>query len=402
MRKIYFIIIGIALGINILFPWLVYKFFGFFYEYYPVSEKYVDKATFLITILMLMVLGMIFLSRRGAKKIDFSMIEKSSEYCGVEVEHIFWFSMFLNFYNALTIGSFSAFLNGEANGTIVAYLQLFFDARLLYFCVLLKAYKNKSIKKIIVISSIYLLQTLLYSSRAGIFWIVFFNICFMFGVKLQSSLKKRIAILLVIPVLLAPVLFVFASNNRSSNTNTVEYFAHKIVARLSYIEVAGIELEQYEDGSYMKGIFEEKYGIKNQIEQTINSLLPGEMFESDVQPNQYWRAIFSGWSESDCKENYLSMYMILPIYFIIKYGYFLGSILFIGFMCITYQLICRMKNQVFALFIGSYLMYTVVQYFDWSYHFRDLTAFILTAIVVKGYTNIRKKVRFHRRFIYNV
>ena len=155
-------------------------------------------------------------------------------------------------------------------------------------------------------------------------------------------------------------------------------------------------MEQYLEGSYKKLIFEEKYSLQNQGEQILNSILPGDLFPSDVQPNQYWRAIFAGWREDLAKEHYMSMTFMLPMYFILKYGFSLGFIYFVVFFFCMYVLISRIKDPVASIFLIGTLTYSVFQYFDWCYHFQDVFYFTLTFFAIRTCTYVFRKTGIKR------
>ena len=169
--------------------------------------------------------------------------------------------------------------------------------------------------------------------------------------------------------------------------------AHKMVARISYDEIAGIELEQYMENKYQKEIFQEKYGVMNQLEQCINSIMPGDLFESDVQPNQYWRAVFVGWSLQGCQEHYMSMTSMLPMYLIMKYGFFYGIIISIVVIVGIYFLISKIKEPVVSSFLAGVIFYTFFQFFDWCYHFRDMFCFVLTFLMIRCLGILTNKIK---------
>lgn len=397
MKKIFYTMIGITFCLSIIFPGCVYITFGFFYEYFPVDEKYVFIAAVILTIVLFLFSLTIFLSKHGKEGIDSCSESQMAAFGEKEIEILFWICMLLNIYNAVRISDYSDRISGAANGTLLAYVQLFFDMRFLYFGVLLKAYKRGKLRNIMLSSAVYLVVTVLYASRSGAFWIVFFNICLLTSIKTTRYMKKKISILLLALCLIAPFIFVFSTNQRSTTENTVSYFAKLIVARLSYIEIGGIELEQYINDTYEEEVFLEKYGVENQVKQIINSALPGDLFEYDVQPNQYWRAVFAQWQPEACAQYYTSTYMVFPMYMILKYGYVLGILLSIIVLYVLYILICRIKNKIVASFLASYFFYCFFEFFDWSYHFRDLLTFLLTALAVHSLCFFRKKFYFSSR-----
>ena len=130
---------------------------------------------------------------------------------------------------------------------------------------------------------------------------------------------------MVVPIMLAPVLYMLATASRSDANLSIEGMINQIVGRVSYLEISAIEIEQAKTGDYVADVFNEKYGMENQAKQIVNMLVPGSVFQDDVQPNQYWRAIFAGWTKEAAKEHYTSMYFVLPVYLYNHPFHFLNS-----------------------------------------------------------------------------
>ncbi len=382
MKRTYLTMIYITLGLNILIPWIIYKIKGFQYIYWPVDEKYLDiAAVFLIAIILITIL-IVKLSKYGRQKIDFFDLENSF-LLGNGVVLLFWLSIITNIINVIITGGFSGIITGAANSTLIAYVQFFLDIRLLYFLVLLKAYKYQNIEKICVYSFAYVLVSFMYSSRSGIFWMIFYNMVFLFALKLSKKFVQRVILLMILPIMMAPVLYMLATSSRSDTKLSIEAMLNQIVGRVSYLEISGIEIEQVSNGEYIEDTFKEKYGLVNQGKQIVNAVVPGSIFQDDVQPNQYWRSIFAGWTKEASREYYTSMYFILPVYLYVKYGILGGVFVYVIIIYALYRITCKMKNNAFALFIASYFFYTIFQFFDWVYHAQDVYAFALTVISIK-------------------
>jgi hypothetical protein len=207
-------------------------------------------------------------------------------------------------------------------------------------------------------------------------------------------------VLMLIPVLLAPFLFVIATNMRSSTPNTLSYFVNLIIGRVSFIEIGGIELEQYVNGTYNKLVFSDKYGLVNQIKQTINSLVIGDVFSPDAFPNQYWRSVFTGWDLESAKINYTSMNMILPIYLIFKYSFLGGLILFLLLMGLYFRFVCRLQDKVLGMYLATMLFYTLFQFFDWPYHIRDIISIMFSVYLIRILSWFR--ITYTKKFYYGL
>ena len=396
MKRVYFLTCLIFVLLHILFPLAVYSVFGFRYEYYPVGEQYVYFGAGILLLSLAVASFCIFLYSKRKRSITIQDLRNSKYLQGMAVEFLFLLSVIINLFSIVATGSFEAILKGAANSTLTSYLKLFLDLRLLYFCVLIKSYSDKKLAMILTWSGLYFFITMLYHSRSGILWIVLFTLWIISGIKSSSKIKTRIIYFIIALALAAPFLFLVATNARTNTRYSASYIAHKLIARISFDEIAGIELEQNLEGSYKKSLFEEKYSLKNQGEQILNSILPGDIFPSDVQPNQYWRAIFAGWREDLAKEHYMSMTFMLPMYFILKYGFSLGFIYFVLFFFCMYVLISRIKDPVASIFLIGTLTYSVFQYFDWCYHFQDIFYFTLTFFAISTCAFVFRKAGIKR------
>lgn len=393
MKKIYIFNIFVTLILHIIIPICIYLIFGFQYEYAPVKEQYVYMAAIILAGVLLASAILIVVFSRNKRNITLQNLYDSKLLGGNTIEIIFIFTLFINIIKIIQTGNFDSILNGAGNGSIIAYLQLFFDIRVVYFCVLIKSYRAKSFGKIFLWSILYVGISLMYSSRSGILWMVFFNAWIVLGVEISSRMKKNILLIICLAVGISPFLFAYSTNSRATERQSAQYMAHKIVARISYDEIAGIELEQYMENKYQKEIFQEKYGLINQLEQCINSIMPGDLFESDVQPNQYWRAVFVGWSLQGCQEHYMSMTSMLPMYLIMKYGFFYGITISILVIVGIYFLISKIKEPVVSSFLAGVIFYTFFQFFDWCYHFRDMFCFVLTFLMIRCLGILTNKIK---------
>lgn len=386
MRQIFLAMLVITFLLNVFFPWLVYKAFGFFYVYYPVSELYADYAALILSASLLITAFIILISKNGKLPAKYLNENACSSFIQRSVDPVFYFSILINIINAISIGGFKAIISGAANSTLIAYLQFFFDIRILFFLSLYKSFESESFKTIIFNSFLYLLVSVLYASRSGLFWMVLFYIILIKIFHLTKNIKRKINIVLVIAILCAPLIFTMATNKRDSAINAFGYIAKVIVARLSYVEVGAIELEQYYNETYVSEVFQKKYGLINQAKMIINQFMPVDPFDFDVHPNQYWRTIFADYPYENSRRNYQSMYMILPFYLLLKYGPFIGFLLFILVIYFLVLVISKIRNVGLASFFACYVFYTIFQYFDWVYHFADLMCFVLTILTLKIYS----------------
>ncbi|MBC7428157.1 MAG: hypothetical protein H7336_06070 [Bacteriovorax sp.] len=103
--------------------------------------------------------------------------------------------------------------------------------------------------------------------------------------------------------------------HRLSQTVTVSHqLFYQILGRISYLENAMLPIH-FKDDPKRSEIFKNKYSFKRQMELFINNIVPGDIFEFDVYPNQYYRAAFMNMSVAQAKEFYTSVNLTLPVYF---------------------------------------------------------------------------------------
>lgn len=392
MKRMILAVLSVTLVLNILFPWVVNKVFGFVSIYQEVAESNVDFAAMYLSVAMILLIILIVVIPCGNRKIDIGRLVEESIFLKKEVEVLFFISIIMNGINAL-INGFDTVISGGMEGKWFSYLQMFLDMRVLLFLVLCIAYQQKSVTKLVGYSLAYASVTLLQASRSGLFWLVLYHLFLLSGFKISKGLRKKIIIFLAFMVIAAPLVFILATVMRYGTGQSIEAYLQLIVGRLSYLEVAGIEIEKIQNSTYNAQIMAEKYGIVNQLQQAINAILPGDIFPNDEFPNQYWRAVFAGWSIEGCRQNYTSMYMIFPVYLAIKYGYLGGIILFLGIMLSICYISFKIKDRMISAFLSTYFLYTMIQFFDWAYHIRDLFAFATTFALLWLVIRMRKKLR---------
>ena len=394
MKRIILTVLSVTLVLNILFPWVVNKVFGFSSIYYEVSESSVDFAAMYLSIAMILLIVLVAVVPYGKSKKVTARVGDQNFFLKKETEILFFISIVMNGINAL-INGFDTVISGGMEKKLFSYLQMFFDLRVLLFLVLCIAYQQKSVAKLLGYSLAYAVVTLLQASRSGLFWLVLYHLFLLRGFKIDKDLRKIILIFLVFMVIAAPIVFVLATVMRYGTGQSIESYLRLIVGRLSYLEVSGIEIEQLQNNTYNAQIMEEKYGIVNQLQQAVNTILPGDIFPNDAFPNQYWRAVFAEWDVEACRQNYTSMYMIFPVYLAIKYGYLGGLILFLGIMLSICCILYKIKDKMIFTFLSTYFLYTLIQFFDWTYHIRDLFIFTATFALLWFVIRMRKKLGVH-------
>ena len=83
---------------------------------------------------------------------------------------------------------------------------------------------------------------------------VFYNMVLLYALKLSKRFVQKIMLLMVVPIMLAPVLYMLATASRSDANLSIEGMINQIVGRVSYLEISAIEIEQAKTGDYVADV----------------------------------------------------------------------------------------------------------------------------------------------------
>lgn len=183
---------------------------------------------------------------------------------------------------------------------------------------------------------------------------------------LAKKYYKKYSIYLLISFLFAVFGFNWATALRSKEPQVEESITervqlatgvsggqiYQIVGRISFLENTMLPIfHKKSNDSRSMSIFKTKYSPLNQFKIFINNVVPGDIFEFDVYPNQYYRAAFMDLTVQQAREYYTSLNLTLPVYFYM-YHSFLLSIFFAGF-CIWVYFIFAMIFFKFHSLLGA-------------------------------------------------
>jgi hypothetical protein len=205
--------------------------------------------------------------------------------------------------------------------------------------------------------------------------------------------RKRLLVFLKYAFIISPILFIYATQLRYGN----DYLDYKLIGniimgRVSFIELGMIPIHYYDNGGLDLTLFYEKYGFIHQTKLIIDSLIPGDVFGFDVMPNNYFRAIFMGYSEEFVTQNYMSMNMTLPVYFYMLFGYLGVFFTYIYIMC--YFSVCYLlRKSPFLVLLLLATLYETLIYFDWVMVFSQFFSGLLTILILKGYIILRESFK---------
>lgn len=376
----------------LLYIWSFYCFFPFLFEcffgksriYYGQEESnvgfWVNTAFFFLVIFILKI----------KKTYKFVKIKPITKYA-----YIYYFiSIVVLVVNFITAGGFIGVLTGENNGSLLNYISLFFNIQSAFFFLL---FFQKDIRHIKLIIFSYLIFVTLTGSRSAAVNVL--TVLFLYPFfENYTYVKSEFLKILKIVVIIAPFLFYGATLLREYDIDTNQ-LTKMIVGRISMNELSSIPLVALEDDSYDKQVFDDKYSLSNQVKLAINRATPFDLFKDDADPNQYYRSVFFGTQETFAFENYLSMNMTNPVYWIMSYGYFGGLLVSIILFVSLYRLLlwANKKNRILIQLIIICKVSSLWLFFDFAHltieimllvfsylAFRFLTANINTVYLINN------------------
>lgn len=255
-------------------------------------------------------------------------------------------------------GGFEGQITGAANGSIISFLTIPFNLKFAIFFLFMFQKKIKYISGCIIS---YILLTTIMGSRSAIISVLILLLylpLYSNSSVLMPKLKRAFLVL----CFFAPLLFIYATSVRTEiDMNGISKL---IVGRISMIELSSIPLETKDDQSYDTKLFSDKYSISNQLEQSMNVITPIDLFQNDVNPNQYYRSIFLGYSEEFVQNVYMSMNLTFPIYWILISNYFWGVLLASALLLLYFFLLVRSRNNIFLFTILLCSLYEILYFFD--------------------------------------
>lgn len=273
---------------------------------------------------------------------------------------------------------FNYVLNGGINGTAFGYFGLVMSINDLIILYLFCAKSNVNWG---IIAGCFIFYSVLCVSRSGfLFCIYCMGVCFLVIPRFRC-LRRIIVWLVVIGCILSPIAFTFSTINRGVNVDD-KLILSLIDGRCSQLELSGIALWKSEQNEWNKEFFDFKYGVKNQGKMCINAMVPGDFFESDVDPNQYYRSVFLNKSVEYAKNHYTSANITLPVYFVIKYGELIGLVLSVGLLVLWF-VVCRILQGTGLGWLLAFHTIDIITFFDWVVISRSLLTMFMTYLMFR-------------------
>jgi hypothetical protein len=381
MKKTIIAIIIYFLMLHVLLPGAYYLCNGFMPIYSDFeNQQALIKSFFLICIPLIIT---IFILRFLPKRNDII----SPNIDGKPVTFLFYFSILLKLVILFTTGGFAAAISGETNGTVSNYISLFFNPFTLLL-VLLFVQKKRS--NIVIAILFYVLSVTLSGSRSGIITIFFvFFIGYTF--EIFKIYQKKLSNFLKYSIFLTPIIFIFATKLRGvDEVFSLDFLLNQIVGRMSVLETSMLPVYYYDNNLNLE-LFYDKFSFWNQLKLIIDGILPGQIFDFDVMPNNYYRAMFLDYSESFVFDNYMSVNLTLPIYLYLKYSYF--SIIFcVMYVLGFYKLTLLLKRYPLFVIILLSVFYNILYFFDWDMVFSQLYISFLTITFLKFFILFKNSI----------
>lgn len=425
MKRLYMYMLLFLWGSGVCFPVMWYLYRGGFAKVYGTPDKYLWLSAKLVTWVVFISIFLIIILPDFKKGI--SNLTIGSKLSRNTNSNVLVFYMLLgirlidNLWNAYQSGLtvFQWMIQGGNQGRLMGYVGIFTDLSVLMAMYLL-AYKKHI--KVIPFVITYVFYTVVCGSRSGMMWILVILIGMLLCVEnepFKISLKQYLPYILI-GILLMPVLYVVASSLRGYENYGFEYMVNQIVARISILEDSGVALRKADCGEWNAGLFYEKYSFVNQLKCIVNSMVPGSIFEQDIWPNLYYRAIFLGESVEQCRAMYCSNYLILPVYLLLKYQVVLAVVLSVVLLVGLYILLEIFEKYAISRICAVYLLWEVFCFFDWGFvadRFRGIICTFVFVYVIaypifktrfkfphipSFYINHRCKIRKKRNFIFYI
>lgn len=380
MKKVIIAITIYFLLLHVVLPGIYYVIYGFTPIYSDLDDnEALIKSFFLLFIPF--VVSIIILYFIPAKKDE---IEPNIE--GNPITFLFYFSIIFKLGIILATGGFSAALSGENNGALFNYISLFLNPFTLLLALLLVQKKKSNVLMAIFF---YVLSVTLSGSRSGIISIFF---VFFIGLAFQTFkfYKRKMSNFLKFGLILAPLLFIFATKLRGVDEIIgLDVIIRLIVGRMSALETTMMPVYYY-DHNLNLDLFYDKYSVWHQFLLSVDSIVPGQLFDFDVMPNNYYRAVFMDYSESFVFENYMSVNLCLPTYLYLKYGYF-TFILTVIYVLSFYKFTSLFRRYPLIVIVLLSGFYNLIYFFDWVMIFMQIYTGLLTVFALKIYVFLRKE-----------
>lgn len=369
MKNVFIVILSFFITVHFIIPYIIYSFGDpstEFLEYYNASAT--AKAFWLNFISV--ALALIFIIYSRTKKI---IIEPVYANLPIVYYTSVLYAIVVFFYS----GGFYAAYTGTISGTILNYILVFFDYKIIFFIMLLFNRKNYNL----FLAFLTFVATItIMGSRSAVMVLIIIFLIFPISANfefIKSNFKKYLLII----VLISPMLFYYGTIRRG-HTVDAGSMQRMILERLSFVNFAMLPVHSKDNKVGDLDLFYEKYNPVYQLKLSFNALFPGDLFKQDVNPNQYYRAAFMGYPKEYVRKSYLSINMTLPVY-IYMYSNFIVAVIISALIYILYFRFCEVlyyRSKLLAMAM-VFLFYGFLYFFDFVMYFQGLFQLIISVLL---------------------
>lgn len=248
-------------------------------------------------------------------------------------------------------GGFAGALRGAANSSVFSFLKLFFDFSTAIFFAL---FLQRKVLNVFYLFFLYIFILTFTGSRSAVIFI--FLLVLMYPMFSNSNIYRPIVLkYFKMGLLISPILFIIGTSTRTQKKDEglhkISYVGEKIIGRISFLELNMIAISKTDNKTADIALFENKYGASNQLKQIVNAASPIDPFIYDIDPNQYFRAIFLGYTEKEVRSSYMSINLSLPVYLYIKYGFIFACVFSILIISGIYCVLFKFRNNIYVVSI---------------------------------------------------
>ncbi|WP_109695005.1 oligosaccharide repeat unit polymerase [Chitinophaga deserti] len=383
MKKAYISILIFFLVAHFVIPGLYYLYDGFFSIYEAGFNDYeAIKKTYLLNGISLLATSLIVWMLPSKVKQIKPNIKNLTPF--------FYFSIGLGIVSYVTRGGYEGAISGSTAGSLLNYIMIFINPIVILKVLLFFQEKKYNVGLLFLVTIAYITFTGSRSAIISLFLVILIFPAF----SNYEHYKKQIWRYMAIFMVAAPFLFVLASQVRGMEISLLgdDLIIKAIFGRLSMVELSAIPIHYKDSGDFNMDMFFDKYGIWHQIKLMIDSIFPGNIFTPDVMPNQYYRAIFLGYSEEFVQEIYMSINTTLPVYFYMYTGMTGAIILTVGVLTAYFLVWRKYANNILISVSLITQLYTLLYCFDFVMWFSQVLTTILSLLSIYLYTFSRKKL----------
>ena len=371
MKKTFILVILFYCSLHFLLPYIGYQIWGYVNLYADVQ----GYSGMIINLVSLVILCLII----NKKKV----LQYENDRVYHTIVAYFVVSMGISIIKFVSFGGYEGALSGQASGSLLSFVSMFFSVDKAF--VFLICF-NKELKQVGLVMLIYVLYFSLLGSRSAVIGLVFTFIYLSLFPNfkfLYSKIKKY----LLVFCLVSPFLFYVGTKQRG-DVDT-EIIGKVILGRISFIGLSEVPIFSKSNGDTDYSLFYEKYGISNQIKQSINSISPIDFFKYDIAPNQYYRQVFLGARDRTELDSYLSINLTLPVYLSFLTNKYLGSLLTILLLLLLFNFWVKYRNNQYVFFSILLSLYEILYFFDLvmitQNIFRTCLSLLMLNLFEKGY-----------------